>query len=266
MGRSRGSREPGLEVAVGDVDADRDVGLELDAFVGHELDPPVHDPLFELEVGDAVAEDAAGPVALVVDHHAVAELVEDVGHRESGRAGADDRHPLAAADRRGARLHVAPLEAGLDDRLLNLPDGDGLPIAQFEHAGGLAGGRADATGELGEGVGAQQDVERLLPLAPVGHVVEFGNDVADRAAGAVAEGDAAAHAAGRLLVQVLVGEPLLHRPVVADALFLGPVARLLPVELEKSAYLTHRSPLHGQSARLRASSDPARGGIPWGTP
>ena len=45
--------------------ADVGVGLEGDPFVFHQLDAAIDDPLFELEVGDAVhqqAADAVGPL------------------------------------------------------------------------------------------------------------------------------------------------------------------------------------------------------------
>ena len=48
----------------GDIDADVGVGLEDDAFGLHLLDAAIDDVLFELEVGNAVAEKAADAVVL----------------------------------------------------------------------------------------------------------------------------------------------------------------------------------------------------------
>ena len=45
------------KVAHRNVFADQDAGLENDAFIGHLLQPPVDHPLFELEIGNAVAQD-----------------------------------------------------------------------------------------------------------------------------------------------------------------------------------------------------------------
>ena len=55
------------ELGDGDVDADVGVGEEGDAFSLHLRDAAVDDVLFQLEVGDAVAEQAADAVGLFID-------------------------------------------------------------------------------------------------------------------------------------------------------------------------------------------------------
>ena len=61
----------------------------------HLLEPAVEVPLLHLEVGDAVAEQAADPVGALEDGDRVAGPGELLGAGQPGRARADDRHRLA---------------------------------------------------------------------------------------------------------------------------------------------------------------------------
>ncbi len=71
--------------------------LESHAVLSHELQPAVDDALLHLELGNAVAQEAADPVVALEDGHQVAGAVELLGGGEARRAGADDRNPLAGA-------------------------------------------------------------------------------------------------------------------------------------------------------------------------
>ena len=78
-----------------DVGADLDAGAELDAFGLHLLDAAVDQVLLHLEVGDAVAQQAADAVGLLEHRHRMAGARQLLGAGQAGRAGADDRDALA---------------------------------------------------------------------------------------------------------------------------------------------------------------------------
>ncbi len=74
---SRCSRDPtasttasnsDLQLLGGDVDADVDAAAELDALRLEHRHPPVDEPLLQLEVGDAEAQQPAGRLVPLEDH------------------------------------------------------------------------------------------------------------------------------------------------------------------------------------------------------
>ena len=75
--------------------ADRDPGAELGPLLSHLREPAVEDGLLELELGDAVAEQATDPLGPLEDDDLVAGAGELLGGRQPGRARADDGHLLA---------------------------------------------------------------------------------------------------------------------------------------------------------------------------
>ena len=77
------------------VDADVRVGDEVDALGPHLLDAAVDDMLFKLEVGNAVAQQAADAVVLLVDGDGVAGAAQLLRGGQAGRAAADDGDALA---------------------------------------------------------------------------------------------------------------------------------------------------------------------------
>ena len=85
----------GRQFLDGDVLADMDAGVERDALGLHLLDAPVDDGLVELEVGDAVAHQAADLGGLFIKVHIVAGAGELLGAGHAGRARADDGDGLA---------------------------------------------------------------------------------------------------------------------------------------------------------------------------
>ena len=76
------------------------VQVELDAAFGEQPGAPLDHVLLQLEVRDAVDQQAADPVVAVVDVDLVAASAQLLGGREPGRAGADD------ADRFGALARI----------------------------------------------------------------------------------------------------------------------------------------------------------------
>ena len=78
--------ELGEELLGRDVDADVDAGLEDDPLGLHLLEPAVEVALLHLEVGDAVAEQAADPVGALEDGDRVPGPGELLGAGQAGRA------------------------------------------------------------------------------------------------------------------------------------------------------------------------------------
>ena len=166
---------------------------ELRALRLHLVQPPVEEALLHLELGDAVAQQAARLVVALVDGHRVAGPGELLGRGQPGRAGPDDRHPPPGLRLEGGTgCHPALVPGPVDDRHLDLLDRHRVGV-DAEHARRLARRRAQPPGELGEVVGGVQALDGGLPLVPVDEVVPVGDEVAERAA-VVAERDAAVHA------------------------------------------------------------------------
>ena len=137
-------------------------------------------------------------------------MVQLIRNRQTGGAGAYHSHPLAAADGGNSGRNPALPEAHLDDGQLVIVDGD----AFSQHpagAGGLAESGADPAREFGEIVGLCQTGKGLLPVAVVDFIIPFRNQIvqwtaAEHAAevcAGLAEGHAAVHAPGGLLLPLL---------------------------------------------------------------
>ena len=116
--------------------------------------------LLHLEVGDAVAQQAADAVVALEHGDGVPGAGELLGGGEAGRPGADDGDGLAGEAPGRLRLHPAVAEGLVDDRDLDLLDGDG-GLVDAEHARRLARRRAEPAGELGEVVRRVQALDGL---------------------------------------------------------------------------------------------------------
>src|SRR5207249_533987 len=250
------------------VHADAHAHPERHALGCHLLHATVDEPLLHLEVGNAVAEEPADPVVALEEGHEVTRPRELLGAGHACRTGADDRHRLPGSSRGDLGRHPAVAPGVIDDVLLDVLDRDRV-VVDVEDARLLAGGGADAAGELREVVRRMQPGDRLPPAAPVHEVVPVGDDVAERAA-LVAEGDAAIHATRALAPQHLVGCALLELAPVLEALGDGLLVNLLALVLEEAGYLTHapcpsRS-RRGVPRRCRGAASPARNGTRPGSP
>ena len=240
--RQQDGVEPASKLGYGEIDADLDAGLEEDPLLPHLLDAPVHDPLLQLEIRDPVAEQPAHAIRLLEDGHRVAGTGQLLGRGETRGAGADDRHRAAGPSLRLDGTHPSLVEAVPDDLPLDLLDRH-RRVVDPEHAGRLARRRADQTGELREVVGGVQADERVLPLVPVHQIVPVRDHVPERTA-AVAEGNAAVHAAGRLRLRPVRIEICLDLLPVVDPFLDRTHRRRLAPELHEARHLTHcRSPL-----------------------
>src|ERR1700712_245713 len=132
-----------------------DAVMEGDALSFHLRYAAVDDVLFHLEVGNAVAQQAAGLGEFLVDMDVMAGARELLRGRKARGAGADDRDLLAGLRRRYFRLQPAIVPGAIDDRAFDSLDGDRV-VVDVERAGSLARGRADAAGEFGEIIGRVQ--------------------------------------------------------------------------------------------------------------
>ena len=88
------------------------VGDELHAFLGHQIDAPLHDLFVELHIGNAVHEQPANAVSALVDGNQMARAIELRGAAETGGARADHRDVFA-----GPFLAAVPRSPSLGQNL-----------------------------------------------------------------------------------------------------------------------------------------------------
>src|SRR5919107_2062236 len=223
-----------LELFCGRVLADVGVGAKLDAFLLHDGDAAVDDPLFDLVVGDAVPEEAPDPIVLLENDGRVPGPVELLRRREPCWPTPHNSDPLTRPllRRRWFRYDPSLLEGPINDRELYLFYGDGL-VVDGQDARGLARGGAEHPCELGEVVGLVQAVYGLLPVLAVDEVVPVGDQVPQGAA-RVAERHSAVHTARSLTPELLLRHRLVDVAVVLDPLLHGPLRGRLASDLEES--------------------------------
>ena len=238
-GRAAGEHD---RVAVADLTdghvlADVRVDAELRALFAHLRDALLEVALLHLELGNAVAQQAADPIGALVDGHVVAGARELLRGREPRGPGADHRDALAGLGVRNDRREPALFPRAVDDLDLDLLDRD-RRLVDAEHACGLARRRAQPTGELGEVVGGVQPLARRVPVVAVHEVVPLGDEVPERAA-RVAERDPAVHAARALRAHLVGREVLVDLFPVEHAHRDRAPRRQLPPVLHEPRRLTH---------------------------
>ncbi len=226
-----------LDLLNGDGDADMAVGAKFHALGPHLRHAPVDQVFLHLEVGDAVAHQAANTGVLFVQHHAVAGAGQLLGAGHAGRAGADHGDGLARAVLGDAGHDPAFRPAFFDDRDFDGLDGHRL-FGDVQGTGRLARRGADPARKLREIIGRMQNTQGFLPFALIDHVVPFRDDVVDRTA-AVAIGDAAIHAAGALLPGLGLGQGNGEFVVVLQALRRRRVGSIAPGDLHEACRFTH---------------------------
>ena len=124
----------------GHVDAHMRVGQEGDAFGAHLLNAAVDDVLLQLEVGNAVAQQAADAVVLFIDGDGVAGAAQLLRGGQARGTAADHRDALAGVLLGRLGMNPAFLPGALHDALLDQLDGDRRQV-DAQHAGGLARAR-----------------------------------------------------------------------------------------------------------------------------
>ncbi len=229
-----------------DVLSDVGAGHELHAFGGELLDAAVHQMLFELEGGNAVAQQAPDAVGLFENSDLVSGAAQLLRGGQARRSGADDGDALAGGELRGLRTNPAFLEAALDDVLLDFLDSH-RRLVDAEHAGGFAGRGANAAGEFREIVGGVQLADRLAPQPAIDEVVPVGDEIVERASG-VAEGHAAIHAARALHGELVLGKVAVNLEPVVDALDDRAARGQLAGVFHETGGLTHAAPARSQPA------------------
>ena len=221
------------------VDADMRVVMEDHPFRLHLLDAAIDVVLLHLEVGNAVAQQSAGFRVLLVDMHVMADARELLRGGEPRRTRADDRDALAGLALRRLGDDPALPEAAVDDGAFDRLDRDRL-VFEVQRAGGLAGGGADASGELGEVVGGVEIDQRAAPVAVIDEVVPVRDLIVDRAA-VVTIGNAAGHAARRLPPCRFLRQRDDEFVVMPNSVGGRLVFPVLPVDFKEARNLAHRS-------------------------
>ena len=229
-----------LELFSRHVTANIHVQMEGHALGSHLLYAPLDDIFFHLEVGDAVAEKAARLRVLFIDMYVVASTGELLGGSQTGGAGAYDRHALAGLRLRRLGPHPAFRKGLVSDGAFDGLDGDGN-VDDVEGAGGLAGGRTDASRHFWEIVGGMEVLRGLLPIGVVDEVVPVRDLIVYRAV-LMTIGNAAIHAAGSLTRHLGVADRDQELTIVTDAVRRRLVGPVLAVDLEEARYLAHLNP------------------------
>ena len=178
----------------------------------------------------------------------MAGLVQLRGSTKPGWTGADDGNfSFSRCAKQAASALTQPvLPAVVDDLALDVLDGDGRR-ADAQDARAFARRGTNATGEFREIIGLMQAFEGFAPKAAIDEVVPFGNEIVDGAAGShaaderagVAEGNAAIHATGTLLLEFLGVQMQMELVPVLDAFKGRPVKREFPQIFYKAFRITH---------------------------
>ena len=213
--------------------------MEDDALALHLRDAPVDMALLHLEIGNAVAQQAARLGVLLEQMDLVADAGQLLGAGEAGRPRADDRDSLAGPLRGRLRLDPALRPGAVDDRAFDRLDRH-RTVLQIQRAGRFAGRRADAAGEFGKVVGGVEIARRLFPVAAIDEVVPVGDLVVDRAAG-MAIGNAAIHAARRLVARRFFRQRQHEFAIMANAVGSLRIAPVRAIDLQKPRNLAHDS-------------------------
>ncbi len=217
--------------------ADEHVGAERHAFGFHLAHAAIDQPLLQLEVGNAITQQAADAVVLLEHRHVVPRARELLRGGQTSRAGSDHGDLLAGLVLRRQRRDPAFGPGFVDDRVFDRLDADRI-VVDAERARRFARRRADAARELGEVVRRVQHFDRVLPVLMEHQVVEVRNDVVHRAA-VVAERNAAVHAARALDLRFVVGQCRDEFLVVLHARERSFVRLVAALELEKTGCLAH---------------------------
>ena len=272
-GRAAASAPPASTIAsksrrsssAGDVDADvaRRSGTST-PFGRHQVEAAVEDALLQLELGNAVAQQAADAVGALEDRDGVAGAVELLAPRP-GRPGPSRRpRPACRCATRGGCGVTQPssnARSMIDTSIALIVTGSLLMPSTHD---AFARRRAEPAGELGEVVGRVQPIDRRLPAVAVDEVVPVGNQVAERAA-LMAERDAAVHAARALIARApardTAGRPrasrwTARRPA-ASACFLRAISMKpvgLPIDRHPDQLLERRRRARPLGARLACAA------------
>lgn len=208
--------------------------------------------LFHLEIRNAVTQQTAGAAFALININHVTSTGQLLRSGKASRARADDGNRLARLVGGWLRHDMAELIGLVAQCLLDRLDRN-RRILEVQRAGFLARGRANATREFREIVGQMQVADRLIPIVVIDEIVPVRDLVMHRTARrAMAERNAAIHAARRLLLHFAIRHRNGEFPEVTDTIRRWLVLRYLPVNFKKTSYLTHSlTPLGLRPARGR---------------
>lgn len=158
------------------------------------------------------------------------------------------------------------------NRLLDGLDGD-RRILEVQRAGLLAGCGTDAAGEFREVVGGMEVADRLFPVVVIDQIVPVGDLVVHGTARrTMTIGNAAIHAACRLLLHLGIRHRNGEFAEMADTIRCGLILAHLPVDFQKTCYLAHvyvltskrsagRAPVPGGETNNRPQYDELKSGL-----
>ena len=208
--------------------------------------------LFQLEVGNAVTQQPADAVGLFEQGHGMAGARQLLRGGKAGRAGAHHRNRLAGFPGGDLRMDPAFFPAPIHDLAFDGLDGDRI-VLDVQGTGRLARRRAAPAGEFREIVGGMQRVRRRAPLVAIDQIVPVGDQIVDRAA-LVAEGNAAIHAARRLLAYLRRRQRMDEFAVIVNPRFRLFAAAVLAFDFQKARDLAHVSYSAAMAARALMSA------------
>ena len=225
------------------VDADVHRGAKGDPFGLHLIDAPIDEVLLHLEVGDAVAKQAANAIVALEQRDVVALARQLLRGGQPGRARADDRDALArlrAGETAAATRLCSNARSMMPRSTFLMVTGSSSMLSTHDASHGAGQTRPVTSGKLLVACRARDRVAADRPLYIV--VVPVGDEVPERTA-VVAERDAAIHAPRRPGSQSSASgtgssnsfqslKPLVDRPLVV----------LVALDLQKPADFTHGRP------------------------
>ena len=212
-------------------------GFEDHALGLHLIHAAVDVAFLHFEVGDAIAQQTTHAVILFEHRHRMTHTGQLLGCRQTGRTGADHGHFFARLDSGWLRLDPTLGPSPVDDGVFNRLDAHRV-VVHIQGARCFAGCGANATGELGEVVGAVQNRQGVVPLVGEHQIVEVGDDVVDGAA-AVAKRRAAVHAASALRLGLLGRQANDELFVMLQTLRHGLVALVDALKLHEAGDFSH---------------------------
>ena len=209
-----------IEVATELVDAelfaDIHTGPEHDSFGRQLREASIEHVLLELEIRNAIPQQATHAIILLEDDNGVAESTELLSGGESRRTGADDGNTPSRLLSRKERRYPILGEPAIGDCLLDRANRHRL-LDQREHACRLTGRRTEPPGELGEIVRRVQRVQCVAPPPTEHELIPIRDDIAHGTARiALTERHAAIHASCALRAELVLRKcrvelaPMLH--------------------------------------------------------
>ena len=218
--------------------ADMHAAVEADTFGLHLRDAPVDVMLFHLEVGNAVAQQAAGPGVLLVDLHVVADAGELLGAGEARGSRSHDGRPTCRFLRAGGSGLTHPsakARSTIAHSIVLMVTGLSSMLSVQDASHGAGQTRPVNSGKL---LVECRLRERLVPGAEIDEIVPVGDLVVDRAAGVTIR-DAAIHAARGLAPRLSLRQRQHEFPPMTDAFLDRHVVAVVALELEKTGDLSH---------------------------